>query len=121
MRKRARAPDHLIGLFGIHTEPKRNRNRLVELGRRKLLQGRDCVSQAVGLFAVHLLGGRAISFASLLLHNFLQYERVSGSPAVNGERTIRRSYLLSKSFSPTLEARLLACKTSTGLGKTWVL
>src|SRR4029077_15239379 len=71
----------------------------VKLGRRKFLQRRDGVVDAVRFLAVHLLGGGAITFAAFLCHNFLQCERAFGSPAVKGERTIRRTRDLSKVFS----------------------
>ena len=72
VRKGARATNHLIRLFGIDTEPERDRHRLVKFGRRKFLQRGDGVGEAVSFFSVHLLGGCAITFAAFLLHNSVQ-------------------------------------------------
>src|SRR2546423_11884520 len=71
--KRTGAPDHLVRLFWVHAEPKRDGHGLVELRRRKLFQRRDGIVETVGFFAVHLLGGRAITFATFLFHIFLQF------------------------------------------------
>jgi hypothetical protein len=79
--ERAGAAYHLVGLFRIDTEAERDGHGLIELRWWKRLQRGDCVVNAIGFFAVHLLGGGAITFASFLLHNFVQCERVFGSPA----------------------------------------
>jgi len=60
----AGAAHHLIGLFWIDTQTERDRDCLIELGRRKLLQSGDRVVEAVGFLAVHLLGGGAITFTT---------------------------------------------------------
>src|SRR5690242_12700978 len=99
MRKGTGATNHLVRLLWIDPEPEGDCHGLVEFRRRKFLQRRYCVIDAVGFFAVHLLGGCAISLTAFLGHNFLQCERVFGSPAVKGERTIRRTSELSKCFS----------------------
>src|SRR4030095_17138707 len=75
VRERTRPADHLIGLFRIHSEPKRNGYRLIELGRLKFFQRRHSVMHAVGLLPVHLLGGSAITFATILLHDSAQSKR----------------------------------------------
>ena len=79
--ERAGAADHLVGLLRIDAEAEGKRDRLVELRRRQFLQGRNGLGQIVGLVAVHLFGGRAITFAAVFLHDFEQCERASCSPA----------------------------------------
>ena len=69
VRERAGAAHHLVGLLRINPEPERHRHRLVELGRRQFLQRRNSVGETVGLVAIHLLGGRAITFAAIFLHD----------------------------------------------------
>src|SRR5205807_8484414 len=66
--KGACATHHLIRLFWINTETERNGHGLIELRRREFLQRRDSVVKVIRFFAVHLLGGRAVSFGPFLLH-----------------------------------------------------
>src|SRR5207302_4533491 len=68
VRKSARAAHHLIRLFWIDTETERNGHGLIELRRREFLQRRDSVVEIISFFAVHLLGGGAISFGPFMLH-----------------------------------------------------
>ena len=76
MRKRTGAAHHLIRLLRINSEPERHRHGLVELRRRKFLQRRDRLRQIVGLVAIHLLGGGAITFAAIILHVSSQFQRL---------------------------------------------
>ena len=75
MRQWTGSADHLVRLFRIDPEPERNRHGLVEFRRRKFLQGRNCLRKIVGLGAIHLLGGRAITFAAICLHDLVQCQR----------------------------------------------
>src|SRR4029078_8692372 len=69
VRKWTGSTHHLVRLLGIHSEPERHGHRLVELGRRKLLQRRDSFAKTICLGAVNLFKGRAITFAAILLHD----------------------------------------------------
>src|SRR5206468_12805038 len=82
--------DHLVRLLWIDPEPERNGDGLVELRRRQLLQSRNRFVQIVSLSAIHLLGGRSITFAAIFLHDLVQSQR----PATSSDRAFRHSALM---------------------------
>src|SRR5206468_1257615 len=68
MRERAGAANHLVGLLGIDPQAKRNCDRLIELGGRKLLQSSNRLVKVVRLAAIHLFDGGAITVATINSH-----------------------------------------------------
>jgi hypothetical protein len=73
--QRTSTTHHLIRLLRIDSEPERDGHGLIEFRRRHFLQRRDGFVEIVSLVAIHLLGGRAITFAAILLHDFVQCQR----------------------------------------------
>jgi hypothetical protein len=63
MRQRDSAPDHLVGLFGVHPQPKGEVNRFVELGPGKLGQEFHGRLEGISPLGVHHFEGFSISFA----------------------------------------------------------
>src|SRR5204862_7729613 len=84
MWQRTRPAHHLVRLFRIDAQPKRNRHRLVELRRRKFLQRRDGIVAGIRLRSINLLDGGAITFASISLHDCKQSKRALLSCAKSG-------------------------------------
>jgi hypothetical protein len=71
----------LITLFGINAQLKGKRDGLIELGRRKRLQGFDGFAQWVLVLAINLFGRGPIAFATFLLHVQAVRTTQGGSPA----------------------------------------